>query len=83
MRFQLQYFAKIYGRLPLAGELVVSSEQIGWAFHSDCEENLFDSLLSNEPSWQEMRDVGVGYWYTNTSQLRLKVPSVANPTISV
>ncbi|CDP08656.1 unnamed protein product [Coffea canephora] len=77
VRFQLQYFAKIYGRLPLAGELVVSSEQIGWAFHSDCEENLFDSLLSNEPSWQEMRDVGVGYWYTNTSQLRLKMEKLA------
>lgn len=77
VRFQLQYFAKRYGRLPLAGESVVSSEQIGWAFHSDCEENLFDSLLSNEPSWQEMRDVGIGYWYTNTAQLRLKMEKLA------
>lgn len=46
---------------------------IGWAFHSDCHDNLFNSLLPTEPSWEEMRSMGVGFWYTNVSQLRVKV----------
>lgn len=54
-------------------ELVVSSGLIGWAFHSDCHDNLFNSLPSTEPSWEEMRSMGVGFWYTNVSQLRVKV----------
>lgn len=54
-------------------EFVVSSGLIGWAFHSDCHDNLFDSLLSTEPSWEEMCSMGVGFWYTNASQLRIKV----------
>lgn len=59
--------------MPLVEELDVSSELIGWAFHSDCHENLFNSLLSAEPSWEEMRSIGVGFWYSNVTQLRLKV----------
>lgn len=57
------------------GELVVPSELIGWAFHSECQENLFNSLLPNEATWEEMRDMGVGFWYTNTTLLRTKVHS--------
>ncbi|CAI9101102.1 OLC1v1038353C2 [Oldenlandia corymbosa var. corymbosa] len=77
VRFQRLYFTKRHGRSPLAGELVLSSKFIGWAFHSDCQENLFDSLLSNEPSWQEMRDIGVGFWYSNTNLLRVKMEKLA------
>lgn len=73
MRFQQLYFVQRFGRLPSEGELVVNSGLIGWAFHSDCQENLLDSLLSKQPSWQEMRDMGVGLWYTSVAQLRLKV----------
>ncbi|KZV57684.1 hypothetical protein F511_03144 [Dorcoceras hygrometricum] len=64
-------------RLPLVEELDVSSELIGWAFHSDCHENLFNSLLSAEPSWEEMRSIGVGFWYSNVTQLRLKMEQLA------
>lgn len=73
VRFQQLYFVERFHRVPLVGELVIQSAFIGWAFHSDCQETLFDSLLSNEPSWQEMRDIGIGFWYTNVSQLRSKV----------
>lgn len=54
-------------------EFVASSGLIGWAFHSDCHDNLFDSLLSTESSWEEMRSLGVGFWYSNVGQLRVKV----------
>ncbi|TMW99714.1 hypothetical protein EJD97_002109 [Solanum chilense] len=77
VRFQQLYFVQRFGRLPSEGELVVNSGLIGWAFHSDCQENLFDSLLSKQPSWQEMRDMGVGLWYTSVAQLRLKMEKLA------
>ncbi|KAK4418497.1 Bifunctional fucokinase/fucose pyrophosphorylase [Sesamum alatum] len=77
VRFQQLYFARRFGRLPLAEELVASSGLIGWAFHSDCHENLFQSLLSSEPSWEEMRSMGVGFWYTNVTELRVKMERLA------
>lgn len=73
VRFQQLYFVQQFGRLPSVKELDVSSELIGWAFHSDCQENLFSSLLSTEPAWEEMRSMGFGFWYTNITQLRQKV----------
>ncbi|KAF3659150.1 putative dof zinc finger protein DOF2.5-like [Capsicum annuum] len=77
VRLQQLYFVQRFGRLPSEGELVVYSGLIGWAFHSDCQENLLDSLLSKQPSWQEMRDMGVGLWYTGVAQLRLKMEKLA------
>ncbi|KAK4411525.1 DmX-like protein 1 [Sesamum angolense] len=77
VRFQKLYFARRFSRLPLAEELVASSGVIGWAFHSDCHENLFQSLLSSEPSWEEMRSMGVGFWYTNVAELRVKMERLA------
>ncbi|PIN24548.1 RAVE (regulator of V-ATPase assembly) complex subunit RAV1/DMX protein, WD repeat superfamily [Handroanthus impetiginosus] len=77
VRFQQQYFAQRFNRLPLVEELVVSSDLIGWAFHSDCHDNLLDSLLSTEPSWEEMRSMSVGFWYTNVAQLRVKMERLA------
>ncbi|KAA8520765.1 hypothetical protein F0562_014963 [Nyssa sinensis] len=77
IRFQQLFFVQRCGRLPSMGELVVDSGLIGWAFHSDCQENLFNSLLPNEPSWQDMRNMGVGFWYTNVTHLRLKMEKLA------
>ncbi|KAL0379376.1 UNVERIFIED_CONTAM: DmX-like protein 1 [Sesamum angustifolium] len=77
VRFQKLYFARRFSRLPLAEELVASSGVIGWAFHSDCRENLFQSLLPSEPSWEEMRSMGVGFWYTNVAELRVKMERLA------
>ncbi|KAK2971720.1 hypothetical protein RJ640_004014 [Escallonia rubra] len=77
VRFQKLYFVRRFGRLPSVEDLVIDSELTAWAFHSDCQENLFNSLLSNEPSWQEMRNIGVGFWYTNATQLRLKMEKLA------
>ncbi|RAL54218.1 hypothetical protein DM860_004689 [Cuscuta australis] len=77
MRFQQLYFVERYHRSPLVGELVAQSALIGWAFHSACQETLFDSLISNDPSWQEMRDLGIGFWFTNVTQLRSKMEKLA------
>ena len=63
------------GKLPSVGELVIESYLISWAFHSDCQESLFESPLNNESSWQDICAMGVGFWYTNKSQLLVKVQS--------
>nr|XP_043623601.1 uncharacterized protein LOC122595321 isoform X2 [Erigeron canadensis] len=77
VRFQQLYSVRRLGRLPSAGELVLDSTLIAWAFHSDCQESLFESLLNTESSWLEMRNMGVGFWYTNKSQLRAKMERLA------
>lgn len=73
IKFQRLYFCRRFSRSASLSELVVDSGLFAWAFHSDCQDNLFTSLLPNEPSWPEMRNMGVGFWYTNAAQLRLKV----------
>lgn len=64
------------GRSASVKELVIDSRLIVWAYHSDSQENLFGSFLPNEPTWQEMRAIGVGYWFTNTTQLRARVINI-------
>ncbi|XP_050385252.1 uncharacterized protein LOC126801830 isoform X2 [Argentina anserina] len=77
LRFQqLLYFRKFGSSVSLE-ELVVDSRLFGWAYHSDCQENLLGSFLPNEPSWQEMRNLGVGFWFTNTAQLRSRMEKLA------
>ncbi|OVA14729.1 WD40 repeat [Macleaya cordata] len=77
VRFQQLCFLRRFGRLAAMDELVVDSGLIGWAFHSDCQENLLNSVLSNEPSWLEMRKFGVGFWFTNATQLRARMEKMA------
>ncbi|XP_057981006.1 uncharacterized protein LOC131166445 isoform X2 [Malania oleifera] len=77
IRFQQLYFHRKFGRLASMEELIVDSELIGWVFHSDYQEILFGSFLPNEPSWQEMRTLGVGFWFTNAAQLRTRMEKLA------
>ena len=59
--------------MPSTEDLVVDSKMIGWAFHSDCQGNLFSSILPTEPTWEEMRKMGFGLWFSNLADLRTKV----------
>ncbi|BBG97665.1 transducin family protein / WD-40 repeat family protein [Prunus dulcis] len=77
LRFQQLHSFRKHGRLASVEELVVDSKLIGWAYHSDCQENLFGSFLPNDPSWQEMRNLGIGFWFTNTAQLRSRMEKLA------
>lgn len=77
LRFQQLLFSQRFGRSASLEELVVDSELIVWAFHSDCQETLFGSVLPSDPSWQEMRTLGVGFWFTNATQLRTKLEKLA------
>lgn len=57
----------------VAEDLPVNSRLAAWAFQSDYQDDLLNSVLSSDPSWVDMRNLGVGLWYTNASQLRTRV----------
>lgn len=77
LRFQQLQFLRRDSRSASLEELAIDSRLIGWAYHSDCQEILLDSVSSNEPTWQEMRSLGVGIWFTNTTQLRIRMEKLA------
>ncbi|KAK7292823.1 hypothetical protein RJT34_15677 [Clitoria ternatea] len=77
VRFQQLLFLRKFARAASFDELLVNSRLFVWAYHSDCLENLFGSFISNEPSWQEMRALGVGFWYANIPQLRARMEKLA------
>lgn len=69
---QLQFFQEV-GRVPSVEELVIDSETVCWAFHSDCQESLLSTFLPIESSWKELQVMGVGLWFNNVTQLRTRV----------
>ncbi|KAF3786869.1 DmX-like protein 1 [Nymphaea thermarum] len=77
VRFVKLHFHRKFGRAALAEELIVDSSLIAWAFQSDCHENLLSSVLSSEPSWLEMKNLGVGFWFTNATMLRARMEKLA------
>jgi hypothetical protein len=73
LRFKQLFLARSSGKTASLEELDIDSSMIGWAFHSESQENLSGSLLPNESSWQQMRSQGFGFWYSNAAQLRSRV----------
>lgn len=77
LRFQQLLFQRKFARAASIGEMIVNSRLFVWAYHSDCVENLLGSVIPNEPSWQEMRALGMGFWYANIPQLRARMEKLA------
>nr|KYP54633.1 DmX-like protein 2 [Cajanus cajan] len=77
LRFQQLLFLRKFARAASYEELLVNSRLFVWAYHSDCLDNLFGSVIPNEPSWQEMRALGMGFWYANIPQLRARMEKLA------
>ncbi|XP_027334436.1 uncharacterized protein LOC113849054 isoform X2 [Abrus precatorius] len=77
LRFQQLLFLRKFARAASFEDLLVNSRLFVWAYHSDCLENLFGSVIPNEPSWQEMRALGMGFWYANIPQLRARMEKLA------
>lgn len=73
MQFQRHYFAQKFGNSVNEQGWHVKSALIAWAFQSECKDDLLSSTLSSEPSWLEMRALGIGFWYNDVTQLRAKV----------
>lgn len=73
LRFKQLYLARSSGKPASVEELDIDSSMIGWAFHSESQENLSGSLLPIESSWQQMRSLGFGFWCSDVAQLRPRV----------
>ncbi|KAK4800575.1 hypothetical protein SAY86_021062 [Trapa natans] len=77
VRYQQLHFFQEFGRVPSVEELVIDSETVCWAFHSDSQESLLSSFLPMESSWKELQVMGVGLWLNNITQLRSRMEKLA------
>ncbi|XP_012992337.3 dmX-like protein 1 isoform X2 [Esox lucius] len=51
-----------------------------WAFHSEAEEellNMLPAMQKGDPTWPELRAMGVGWWLRSTNKLRRCIEKVA------
>nr|XP_020024117.1 dmX-like protein 1 isoform X3 [Castor canadensis] len=58
----------------------LSSSHFAWAFHSVAEEellNMLPAMQKNDPTWSELRAMGVGWWVRNALLLRRCIEKVA------
>lgn len=58
----------------------VGTNNLAWAYHSESQEellNLIPSYAKGEPTWQILRELGVGWWIRNMTLLRQSVQVLA------
>ncbi|XP_076994982.1 dmX-like protein 1 isoform X3 [Tamandua tetradactyla] len=58
----------------------LSTSHFAWAFHSVAEEELLymlPAMQKDDPTWSELRAMGVGWWVRNTRILRKCIEKVA------
>ncbi|CAD7688003.1 unnamed protein product [Nyctereutes procyonoides] len=58
----------------------LSTSHFAWAFHSVAEEellNMLPAMQKEDPTWSELRAMGVGWWVRNTRTLRKCIEKVA------
>ncbi|KAG7489192.1 dmX 1 isoform X1 [Solea senegalensis] len=58
----------------------LSTCHYAWAFHSEAEEellNMLPALQKGEPTWPELRSMGVGWWLRSNNKLRRCIEKVA------
>uniref|UniRef100_A0A8C9ZUX1 Dmx like 1 n=1 Tax=Sander lucioperca TaxID=283035 RepID=A0A8C9ZUX1_SANLU len=62
----------------------LSTCHYAWAFHSEAEEellNMLPALQKGEPTWPELRSMGVGWWLRSTNKLRRCIEKVAKTSL--
>ncbi|KJH47115.1 hypothetical protein DICVIV_06823 [Dictyocaulus viviparus] len=58
----------------------IASSDIIWAQHSETETELLNaipSLQKSNPTWEELRSLGIAWWLKNTASLKICVEKVA------
>ncbi|KAL4205536.1 hypothetical protein AMTRI_Chr01g115070 [Amborella trichopoda] len=73
----LHTFLLLIAEHNLSSGLLYVSKLMAWALQSDSQDDLCNSLLSNEPCWQEMRNLGLGFWLTSGTSLRARMEKLA------
>ncbi|XP_018562526.1 dmX-like protein 2 isoform X2 [Anoplophora glabripennis] len=87
LRFLLamKHFGYLLRCLPLAQRSQFQKQGVGnnnlaWAFHSETQEellNLIPSYAKGEPTWTQLRELGVGWWIRNLALLKQSVQVLA------
>ncbi|KAK9881027.1 hypothetical protein WA026_014369 [Henosepilachna vigintioctopunctata] len=80
LRFLLamKHYGYLLRCLPLAQRAQFQKQGVGtnnlaWAFHSESQEellNLIPSFAKAEPTWPQLRELGIGWWIRNINLLR-------------
>ncbi|XP_049821296.1 dmX-like protein 2 isoform X4 [Aethina tumida] len=87
LRFLLamKHYSYLLRCLPLAQRSQFQKNGVGmnnlaWAYHSESQEellNLIPSYAKGEPTWTQLRELGVGWWIRNQNLLRQCVQVLA------
>ena len=86
LRFLLamKHFSYLLKCLRPAERIKVQKQGLGmdniiWAFHSESEEllEMIPSVRKGTPTWNELRELGVGWWVTNNTTLKRLVEKLA------
>ena len=58
-------------------------DNIIWAFHSESEEllDMIPSIRKGTPTWNELRELGVGWWITNNTVLKKLVEKLVGANL--
>ncbi|KAJ8919060.1 hypothetical protein NQ315_016967 [Exocentrus adspersus] len=93
LRFLLamKHFGYLLRCLPLAQRSQFQKQGVGnnnlaWAFHSESQEellNLIPSYAKGEPTWNQLRELGAGWWIRNLSLLKQCVQVLAKAAYQV
>lgn len=93
LRFLLSMRQHIYllRCLPLVQRKTLQKQGLGshdliWAFHSETQEELMQlipSIQRGNPGWQELRELGVGWWIRNNAILRKLIEKLAKAAFKV
>ncbi len=87
----MKHFAYLQRCLPLTQRVQLqkqgmSSSHLIWAFHSESEEELLamiPSVSKGNPTWAELRELGVGWWLRSNTTLRRVMEKVAKTAFQV
>ncbi|XP_057663826.1 dmX-like protein 1 isoform X3 [Diorhabda carinulata] len=93
LRFLLamKHYGYLLRCLPLAQRTQFQKQGVGnnnlaWAYHSESQEellNLIPSYAKGEPTWPQLRELGVGWWIRNLNLLKVSVQVLAKAAYQV
>ncbi|CAG9833364.1 unnamed protein product [Diabrotica balteata] len=93
LRFLLamKHYGYLLRCLPLAQRTQFQKQGVGnnnlaWAYHSESQEellNLIPSYAKGEPTWPQLRELGVGWWIRNLNLLKTSVQVLAKASFQV
>jgi len=82
----LRHYNYLMKTLPIANrnklmEIGIGTSNYAWAYHSECEQELLNSLpkvlTGKDLKWPELRQYGVGWWLKSSNSLKVLIEKLA------